>query len=230
MKKNILITGAAGNLGKATVERFIADGYSVIATVTPGKSLGYATSVPVEVLEADLTNELKAQEVVSKTVAAHKTIDAAILLVGGFSPGKIIDTDQAGIRKMFALNFESAFLVAKPVFLQMMKQPTGGRIVFVGARPALQAKDGKNMVAYGLSKSLIFKLSEYLNAEGATKNVVSTVVVPSTIDTLVNRKAMPNADFSSWVSPESIAGIFSFIASAEASALRDPVFKMYGNA
>ena len=59
---------------------------------------------------------------------------------------------------MYSLNFETAYFVARPVFLQMLKQSTGGRMVFIGARPALQPKDGKDMLAYGLSKSLIFTL------------------------------------------------------------------------
>ena len=42
MKKNVLITGASGNLGKATVTKFIKEGYKVIATVTPGKTLGFS--------------------------------------------------------------------------------------------------------------------------------------------------------------------------------------------
>ena len=230
MTKNVIITGASGNLGKATVEKFASKGYSIIAIISPGKTLGFDVSPSIETMEADLADEKSTEALVRRVVAKYKTIDAALLLVGGFAMGNILLTDRAALLKMYSLNFETSYFVARPVFSQMVNQSTGGKIVFIGARPALQPKDGKNMLAYGLSKSLIFKLSEYLNAEGAEKNVVSSVVVPSTIDTSVNRKAMPNADFTSWITPEAIAEVLEFIVSDRAVPLRDSVYKVYGNA
>ncbi len=56
MKKNVLITGASGNLGKATVDKFLKEGYNVLATVTPGKTLGFPAP-GVQLYEADLTDE-----------------------------------------------------------------------------------------------------------------------------------------------------------------------------
>ena len=109
-----------------------------------------------------------------------------------------------------------------------MKQVSGGRIVLVGAKPALNANQGKDMIAYGLSKSLLFKLAEYLNAEGDANNVVTSVVIPGTIDTPQNRASMPDADFRNWVQPEVIAETMAFICSEDGMALRQPVFKVYG--
>jgi NAD(P)-dependent dehydrogenase (short-subunit alcohol dehydrogenase family) len=225
MKKNVLITGASGNLGRATVDKFLQDGYNVIATVTPGKSLGFAADV--KTYEADLTDEAAVKKVVSKIISDHSTLDAALLLVGGFAMGNIEKTDGALIKKMFALNFETAYFVARPVFQQMITQPTGGKIILVGSRPALKPKDGKNTLAYSLSKSLIFKLAEFLNAEGSSKNVVTSVIVPSTIDTEVNRKAMPDKDFSAWVKPEEIAEAMAFLCSENGNPLRETVLKIY---
>ena len=230
MKKLVFITGASGNLGKAAVEKFIAEGYKVVATVSPGKDLGFEVAGDVETVEADLTNEKNVEEVVQKTIDKHSSIDAALLLVGGFAAGGIKETDGASLKKMYALNFETAYYTARPIFLQMLKQITGGRIILVGARPALKAPDGKKFLAYALSKSLLFKLAEFLNAEGASKNVTTTVIVPSTIDTPVNRQSMPSANFSDWVKPQEIAEIMAFITSANGNALRDSVFKIYGNA
>ena len=89
MKKNVLITGASGNLGKATVERFIADGYNVIATVTPGKTLEF-DSPDVQTYEADLTDEKSVDAILKKILADHAQLHAALLLVGGFAPGSEI--------------------------------------------------------------------------------------------------------------------------------------------
>lgn len=229
MKKNVLITGGSGGLGKTVVEKFVSEGYQVIATVSPGKTLGFEIA-GVETFEANLTDENNVNTVVDSIIKKHKTIDAAVLLVGGFTMGGINETDGRALKNMFSINFDTAYYVARPVFQKMITQSTGGRIVFVGSRPALVASQGKGVLAYALSKSLLFKLAEYLNAEGAAKNVVTAVVAPSTIDTPVNRKAMPDADFDAWVKPEEIAEVMTFIASTKGSALRDPVFKVYGNA
>jgi NAD(P)-dependent dehydrogenase (short-subunit alcohol dehydrogenase family) len=230
MKKNILITGAAGNLGKAAVEKFLAEGNRVIATVSPGKKLDYEVKGDVITYEADLTDEKAVELLITKVINNHQSIDAAVLLVGGFAAGNIEATDGALLKKMYTLNFETAYFVVRPVFQQMKKQKTGGRIMLIGSRPALIAKDGKGLLAYSLSKSLLFKLAEYLNAEGASHNIVTHVVVPSTIDTPINRKAMPDADFSNWVAPEEIASILAFISSDEGKSIREGVVKVYGNA
>ena len=229
MKKIVIITGASGNLGKATVEKFLTAGYKVIATVSPGKALPFDLAGDLETYEADLRNESEVEEVISQIISKHKTIDAALLLVGGFAMGGIKTANGENIKKMYSLNFETAYFAARPAFLQMQKQPTGGRIILVGSRPALIPKDGKNVIAYALSKSLLFKLAEYLNAEGAANNVVTSVIVPSTIDAPANRQSMPNADFSKWVKPEEIADIMEFICSQKAEAVRDTVYKIYGN-
>lgn len=223
--KTVFITGASGNLGKAVVEKFLAEGYKVLATVSPGKTLGFENP-NIETFETDVTNEESISKVVNTIVATTK-IDAAILLVGGFAIGTIQDTDSASLKKMFSLNFDTAYFAARPIFNQMTKQ-SAGRIIFVGARPALNPADGKNTLAYSLSKSLIFKLAELLNAEGAANNVVSHVIVPSIIDTPVNRAAMPTANFSDWVKPEEMAETMAYLCSDKGDAIRDTVVKIYG--
>lgn len=228
MKKNILVTGASGNLGKAVVEKFLNDGYQVLAMTTPGKGLGYEVTGAITTYDADLTDEKSVNETLEKIIGVQKTIDAAILTVGGFALGTIQTTDAATLQKMIALNFNTAYFVARVVFNQMMAQGAG-RIIFIGARPALVAAEGKNMMAYALSKSLVFKLSELLNAEAAGKNVATAVIVPGTIDTPANRQANPKADFTNWVSGEEIAANIQFIISDAARALREPILKLYSN-
>jgi NAD(P)-dependent dehydrogenase (short-subunit alcohol dehydrogenase family) len=109
----------------------------------------------------------------------------------------------------------------------MMKQGSG-RIFLIGSRQGLNILKGKGALAYSLSKSLLFRLAELLNAEAKGKNVVVSVIVPSTIDTPQNRESMPDADFSSWVTASQIADIIYFYSSGESSAIREPVIKVYG--
>lgn len=152
----------------------------------------------------------------------------AVLTAGGFAMGNIATTKTSDIFQQFQLNFETAYNIAHPVFLQMMKQGSG-RIFLIGSRQGLDISKGKNALAYGFSKSLLFRLAELLNAEAKGKNVVVSVVVPSTIDTPQNRESMPDADYSTWVSPSQIADTIYFYSSEEGSAVREPVIKVYNN-
>jgi len=229
-KKNIFITGASGNLGKASVEKFSAAGYNVIATVSPGKTLGYTPAGNVDVIEVDLGAEASVAKVIPGVVKKYGNINAALFLAGGFAMGSVANTDATALDKMFAINFETAYHSARLIFQQMMTQASGGRLIFIGSRPALQAKDGKNAIGYALSKSLIFTFAELLNAEGSPKNVTSSVIVPSTIDTPANRESMPKADFSAWVKPEEIADAMMFIVGETGQSLRESVLKIYGRA
>ena len=83
------------------------------------------------------------------------------------------------------------------------------------------------MLAYALGKSLLFNLAEMLNEESKGKNVTATVIVPSTIDTAINRKAMPDVNPEDWVKPEQLAEILEFVISEKGSPLRETVLKVY---
>ncbi len=228
--KTVIITGANGNLGGAVVKRFLMNGYRVVATVLNESMLGaFEKHERLEVCPVDLAIEKDTAAFFSYTIAKYETIDAGLMLAGGFAAGDIAKTSYADLQKMLTLNFETAYHVARLLF-EHMKQHDYGRLIFVGARPALEASAGKNMVAYALSKSLVIKLAELLNADARGKNVTATVVIPSTIDTPPNRKSMPDANFNDWVKAEQIADLMEMICSETGGPLRETVLKIYGNA
>jgi NAD(P)-dependent dehydrogenase (short-subunit alcohol dehydrogenase family) len=228
--KNIIITGANGNLGSAVVKKFLAEGYKVIAVDYADNHLEFAKGNPLfSFSTVDLSNENEAAKFVESSINSHKRIDGALLLVGGFAMGNIGNTSGADLEKMFTLNFKTAYFLARPLFKHMMSNESG-RLVFVGARPALKPEQAKGVIAYALSKSLLIKLAEILNAEAKGKNVVSSVIAPSTIDTPQNRSSMPEADPANWVKPEQIADVLEFICSEKGDVLREPVYKVYNNA
>ena len=88
-------------------------------------------------------------------------------------------------------------------------------------------RNGKGMTAYALAKSMIFRLAELMNEEARGSAVVTSVIVPSTIDTPQNRAAMPDADFTQWVSPAAIASAVYFYCTEEADVIREPVIKLF---
>jgi NAD(P)-dependent dehydrogenase (short-subunit alcohol dehydrogenase family) len=228
--KTVIITGANGNLGTAVTREFLNKGYQVVATVV---TEAMKTEIPAEerldVQVVDLSNETATASFVQSVIDTYKTVDAALLLVGGFAMGDIANTSISDIEKQISLNFKTAYHVTQPLFKHMLG--TGqGRLVFIGARPALEASQGKSLVAYGLSKSLLFKLAEYLNAEAKGKNITATVVAPSTLDTPLNRKSMPDVDPEIWVKPTALAEILEFIVSDKNAVVRESVIKVYNNA
>jgi len=227
--KTVVITGAAGYLGTAVVQEFLGKDYRVLATVNidPAKS-GLSEHPGLQVFKVDLTNEKEATDFAQRAIHEYGPIDAALLLAGGFAAGGIAETSAADLHGQIALNFETAFHITRPLFTHM-KENKRGRIVFIGARPGILPAQAKNMVAYGLAKSLIFRLADLMNDEAKGTNVVVSVIVPSTIDTPQNRKSMPGADPNKWVKAEAIADVIYFYCSDEAIVLREPVIKIYNN-
>ena len=223
----VLVTGANGGLGLSVVKRLLEDDYHVIAaTGKPGA--GIPESHPnLSLAEADLLNEEESISFAEKAIAENADLDAAVLLVGGFAMGKLADTSKDDLDKMISLNFYSAFHIVRPLLRNFLNRPEGGRFILVGSRPGLNAAAGKDFFAYSLSKAMIFKLAEFINAEGKDKNVTATVIVPSTIDTAANRQAMPGADFSTWVPPANIADAISFSLSGTGKMLRESILKIY---
>ena len=228
--KTAIVTGASGNLGLAVTEKFIKQGYNVIGTVLSAKT--GETDHPKErfdTVAVDLTNEDDTQQFVDSVIGKHGNIDIAVLTVGGFGKGKIAETKTGDVYRQYKLNFETAYNIARPVFTQMMHQGTG-RIFIIGSKAGLDVRNGKGMVGYSLSKSLLFRLAELMNEEAKGTNVVISVIVPSTIDTPENRASMPDSKYANWVTPEQIADVIWFYSEDASLIIREPVIKIYNKA
>ncbi len=223
MDRNIIVTGAAGNLGKSVVEKFKREGYKIIATIEPDS--GDEIEDADDLYEVDVTDEASAQAFAKEYQLQYGEVDSIILLVGGYAGGNIETTSTEDIQKMMKLNFFSAFNMVK-YFLPMMKKANQGSFLFVGARPALQPEDGKEVVAYALSKSMVVNLADYVAEESKGTKIRSHIFVPSIIDTPQNREGMPDADFSQWVHPDEIAEAMHYAINNP--DLRNMTFKLYG--
>ena len=126
--KTVLVTGAAGNLGQAVVQKFLSGGVSVVGTVL-GTDPPVADHPALEKVVVDLADEMDSKQFVESAITKYGNIDAAVLTVGGFAAGNIADTKTADIMKQYKLNFETAYNIARPVFMQMVKQK-GGQNLF----------------------------------------------------------------------------------------------------
>jgi NAD(P)-dependent dehydrogenase (short-subunit alcohol dehydrogenase family) len=224
---SLIITGANGNLGLTVVNRLLTDGYQIVAAAGPVGAGNLPDDKNLIIKNVDLLKEEDAQKFVDISIVSHPDLQAAVLLVGGFAMGNLTGTYKAGLQKMIDLNFYSAYHIVRPLLRHFLNRQEGGQFILIGSRPGLNAEAGKDFFAYSMSKAMIFKLADFINAEGKDKGVTATVIVPSTIDTEANRKAMPGADFSKWVPADNIADAISFSLSETGQMMREHVIKIY---
>ena len=230
MPRIVFITGSSGNLGRAITRKFLLAGDKVIGTLLPEEVY---TAEPdekgLELRHVNLLDETETSAIIHSDIREFGKIDIGILTAGGFAMGDIAKTDTLDIFNQLSLNFETAYNAARPLFLHMLREGRG-RIFLVGSRPGMDMRLGKGLVAYSLSKSLIFRLAELMNEEAKGSDVVVSVLVPSIIDTPQNRNSMPDADFSSWMNPASIADIIYFYCSPGTESIKEPVIKLFNKA
>ncbi len=226
MKKNVVVSGADGVLGSAVVKKFSEKGYSV-AGIYHRKTESLEAETNVRVV-ADLMDEQAAENASRQILSELKSVEVLVCTAGGFAMNNIENASAVDIQQQLNLNFFTAYNLVRPLY-KHMKEQGSGRIFLTGSRQGLSPQIGSSTLAYTLSKSLLFTLADTLNADKES-NVIVSVVVPSIIDTPGNRKSMPDADFSRWVSPEAIAEVIAFYASDEASIIRQPVIKVFNHA
>lgn len=158
----------------------------------------------------------------------HGPIDALVHLVGGFGGGSpLAETSDNIWDGMMNLNLRTAFCAMRAA-LKPMTAAKRGSIIAIGSRAAVEPSP--NFAAYAVSKAALVALVKNVAAEGKSLGITANVVLPSTIDTPQNRKAMPNSDFSRWVRPESIAELLVWLASDSAADVSGAVIPIYGRA
>lgn len=223
----IILTGANGNLGQVVTSYLLSLDYQVIAVTGPGGTGSLPSHSHLTIDEVDLFSEQQTASYIHSLTGRFPDIQAGVLLVGGFAMGRLAETSDQMLEDMIRLNFHTAFHVVKPLFSFFESKPEGGQFILIGSRPGLYPAEGTAFFAYSLSKSMVIRLAEYINAEGEGKHITASVIVPSTIDTPANRTAMPEADFSRWIPPSSIAEAIAFSLTGTGQTMHDHVMKMF---
>jgi NAD(P)-dependent dehydrogenase (short-subunit alcohol dehydrogenase family) len=107
-----------------------------------------------------------------------------------------------------------------------MRAQGAGRIVATGSRAAIEATP--NGGVYSASKAAVVALIRAVAAENAEAGISANVILPGTMDTPANRKAMPSADFSKWVATEQVARLIVALASGDLSHVTGAAIPIYG--
>ena len=224
--KVALITGANGGLGSAVTKAFLDAGATVAGVSRSIRDSDFANS-RFYAVSAELTSSAAAQTVVDKVVSRSDRIDILTHLVGGFAGGSpVADTGDKVLEQMLDVNLKSAFFIAKAVLAHMRVQKSG-HVLFIGSRAATE--QNANAGAYSASKAALLALTRAIAAENAPLGISANIVMPGTMDTPANRKAMPAADLSKWVQPEQVANLLVALASDDLSQVSGAAIPVYGS-
>jgi NAD(P)-dependent dehydrogenase (short-subunit alcohol dehydrogenase family) len=227
--KVIVVTGAFGALGRVVVEAAMQRGASTVALDSaPSPSADVAARFGPRALVlagVNLASAEEAQGAMAAVKARFGRLDALINIAGGFLWEKTEDGSSESWERMFAANLKSTVNASRAA-LPALLESGAGRIVNVGALAALKA--GAGMGPYAASKSGVHRFTESLAEELKGRGVTVNAVLPSVIDTPLNRRDMPKADFTRWVAPADLAAVILFLASDEAKAVTGALIPVSG--
>ncbi|HEY6721988.1 MAG TPA: SDR family NAD(P)-dependent oxidoreductase [Burkholderiales bacterium] len=224
-----LITGAAGNLGRAVAAAFASAGASIVLMDVDDKALRAAHGEDDKrklLVRANLLDAASVAQAVETAVRRFGRIDILCNLAGGFRMGQPVhETPAETWQLMIDLNAGTIINTARAVVPGMLAAG-GGKIVNIAAMGGLAG--GKDMGAYSAAKSAVIRLTESMSAELRDRGINVNCIMPSIIDTPQNRAAMPKADPRRWVAPEALAEVILFLASDGARAIHGAAIPVTG--
>jgi NAD(P)-dependent dehydrogenase (short-subunit alcohol dehydrogenase family) len=223
----IVITGGTGGLGATVVETFLARGFEVhlpIVEAALPAHLAWRAHPNVHFARVSLDDDAQ----VTAFYGALTDVWASVHLVGGFAMAPIAETTLVQFEQQWKLNAVTCFLACREAIRAMRKTGKGGRIVNVAARPVVQP--APSLTAYAAGKAAVASITQTLAAEVLNEKILVNAIVPSIIDTAVNRKSMPNADFASWPTPAQLAETIAFLASDANALTTGTLVPVYGRA
>jgi NAD(P)-dependent dehydrogenase (short-subunit alcohol dehydrogenase family) len=225
----VMITGAAGNLGRAVAEAVAAVGGSLVLVDRDEAALAAAFGEPGpqrHFAPADLLVQAEVDSVVRAALDRFGRIDVLCNLAGGFRMGEAVhETTPQTWDFLLDLNARSIVHTAHAVVPAMLARGRGA-IVNVAANAALRGAAA--MGAYAASKSVVIRLTESMAAELREHGINVNCVMPSIIDGPENRRAMPDADPARWVAPRDLAAVIVFLASDAARAVHGAALPVVG--
>jgi NAD(P)-dependent dehydrogenase (short-subunit alcohol dehydrogenase family) len=209
----VIVTGAAGNLGRAVLRSLAAKGARLVAVDRETGALAQALEAAggaghLPLAGVDLLSAAACEAMVRSARDSFGRLDALVHTVGGFAAGKIEEADAAQYESMFRLNVlttVNTFRAVAPV----LREAGQGAMIALGAGLGVKAPAG--LGAYAASKAAVHRVVESYADELKAHGVRVNALLPSTLDTPLNRQSMPHADHSAWVSLDNLAETIAFL-------------------
>lgn len=225
---HIVVTGATGALGTAVLDALLQAGATCHAPVRSAHSIERSPHRGNARVSFEAIGDLADEATVTQYYGGLKNLWASIHIAGAFASAPLAQSDKALLMEQLEANLVSAYVCSRAAAMTLRRLGSGGRIVNVAARQALEPRLGAGSVAYTIAKAGVGALTIALGAELAKENILVNAVAPSIMDTPGNREAMPKADFSTWPKVEEVAATILFLASPANSVTRGAVVPVYG--
>lgn len=174
--KTALVTAAAQGIGRATAERFAAEGAHVWAT-----DINLAKLAELEGRDGIRTRHLDVTDgaAIAQTAIATGPIDVLVNCAGFVHAGTILDCDEQAYDFSFDLNVRSAYRMIRAFLPGMLKQD-GGTIVNM-ASVASSISGVPNRFAYGATKAALIGLTKSVAADFISRGIRCNAVCPGTV-------------------------------------------------
>jgi len=235
--RRVIVTGGAGYLGSAIADTILAAGGFVAVPCEHERELERVGGKGHPQLAAfgpvNLADESAVESFFDDACATWGSTAAAppwavINAAGGFAWKPLLEMNAAVFTDQWRMNALTNFLCTLAGVRRMVAQKSGGRIVSVTARPALEPRLGANMSAYTASKAAVASLTQSLAEELASSGILVNAVVPSVMDTPANRRDMAGQDPSKWAKVSEVAATVAFLASPQNAVTRGGLVPVYG--
>ena len=221
--KVVLITGAKGGLGSFVTKAFLAVSATVVGTSRSINQSDFKND-RFNAIPADIIQPAAADDLVRQVIQRFGRIDALVHVMGSFAASPIHATDDATWNNMRDLNLASAFNMFRAV-LPHMREAGSGRIVAVSSIAALQPAAG--IGPYVTFKVALNALVQTVAIENRDRNITANAVLPGTMDTPANRKAMPDADPKTWINPQDVADLILSLVSDSSEQITGALIPVY---
>ena len=225
----VVITGAAGNLGRAAAAAFARHGAKLVlvdVSLDHLRSSYAAQDTDHLLLAADLTNEGSVRTAVAAALAKFGKLAVLCNIAGGFHYGEPVH--KAGpdvLRRMMDLNVATVINAVRFVVPSLIEAGSG-TVINIGAAGHVQGH--ANMSAYAVAKSGVMRITESMAEELHGTGVSVFCLMPTIIDTPQNRTDMPDSDFSMWTPPEDIAEVMVLLTERAAGLMSGSLIPLKG--